>query len=412
MRARAPAAVDRRRFLQTAAAVVAVAVGEMGSTACAAVGMGSVVPRPRAAAGPVRVGALLASDPLDARLNPSTLDGLQLYLESVRYTAAGRAVEVVPPLEAPLSAEEANALARRLLAAADLDFLLATTAGPLRLLGAAALSPAAPVVLLADAGVAGDTPAPAGAFRLGFTWWQLGYPLGEWVYYNLARRVYVTAVDTPYGRAWAASFIRGYAHAGVAIVGESYVPPGTVDFGPELARVRRARPEAVAACYVGADALAFMRQYAASGLKRVARLVGPGFLASEALLPAAADAAVGTITALHWVLTRDAPENARFRAAFRARYGREPDVFALHGYDAGRVLVESVERAGGALADRRRLREAVAGGQFESPRGPFRFEPATRAPVQTVYVRDVKREQTALANVVLEALPAPRSPTG
>jgi hypothetical protein len=44
----------------------------------------------------------------------------------------------------------------------------------------------------------------------------------------------------------------------------------------------------------------------------------------------------------------------------------------------------------------------VAGVEFASPRGPFRFDPATQAAVHDVYIREVKDERGALRNVVLD----------
>lgn len=60
-----------------------------------------------------------------------------------------------------------------------------------------------------------------------------------------------------------------------------------------------------------------------------------------------------------------------FAAAFRDRFGSEPDGWALAGYDAAAVVGEAMRRGGG---DRRRL-AAVLGQAFAAPgaAGPIRF---------------------------------------
>jgi branched-chain amino acid transport system substrate-binding protein len=48
--------------------------------------------------------------------------------------------------------------------------------------------------------------------------------------------------------------------------------------------------------------------------------------------------------------------------------------------------------------------------RFQSPRGPFRFDSENRAPIQDVYVRDVKEQNGILSNVVLETVQGVRDP--
>ncbi|MFQ5344207.1 MAG: ABC transporter substrate-binding protein, partial [Anaerolineae bacterium] len=48
--------------------------------------------------------------------------------------------------------------------------------------------------------------------------------------------------------------------------------------------------------------------------------------------------------------------------------------------------------------------EALAAVKFKSPRGEFKFDPATHNVVNPIYVRQVQKVEGALHNVVLENL--------
>ena len=47
----------------------------------------------------------------------------------------------------------------------------------------------------------------------------------------------------------------------------------------------------------------------------------------------------------------DEPAVAEFVAAFRAKYNKEPDIYAAHGYDALKLLVESIRTPGSTFPD-------------------------------------------------------------
>jgi len=47
----------------------------------------------------------------------------------------------------------------------------------------------------------------------------------------------------------------------------------------------------------------------------------------------------------------DEPVVAEFVAAFRAKYNKEPDIYAAHGYDALKLLVESIRATGSTFPD-------------------------------------------------------------
>ena len=70
------------------------------------------------------------------------------------------------------------------------------------------------------------------------------------------------------------------------------------------------------------------------------------------------DAALGVVTAFHYDYNHDSKMNKDFVAAFNAEYKRNPDFFAIGGYDGMHVIYEALKKTGGKTdgdsADRRR----------------------------------------------------------
>ena len=125
----------------------------------------------------------------------------------------------------------------------------------------------------------------------------------------------------------------------------------------------------------------------------------------EDTLPAQGQAALRAISGFHWAYTLDTPENRAFTQAYRQKFGRDADGYAVQGYDTARVIVEAINKTQGDTSNKDRLLEAIASVKFTSPRGPFEFDPDTRNAVMNVYAREVREVGGKITNVVLETFP-------
>ena len=81
-----------------------------------------------------------------------------------------------------------------------------------------------------------------------------------------ARRWYLIGNDYVWPRMSHEAAKRYIARCGGEVVGEEYVPLGTDEFAPSLARIRAARPHAVLTTLVGGDGVTFHRRFAAEGM--------------------------------------------------------------------------------------------------------------------------------------------------
>ncbi len=227
-------------------------------------------------------------------------------------------------------------------------------------------------------------------FRTSFASGQMTHPFGNYACSKLGyRKVLVIAFDSVFGREQGDFFEAGCKQAGGAVVEKVYAPVDTADFAPYFARIRQANPDAVWALWSGAAALRFVKQYADFGLKQKYPLLGFGPLTDEFILKAAGPAAQGAVSYYNYSPAIDTPENKRFVAAYRKRFGAEPGVFSHGGYLAARAIIESAKAVNGDLSDIGRFLAALKAVQFEAPNGRFRFDAHQNA-VLNLYIRKVQ----------------------
>jgi branched-chain amino acid transport system substrate-binding protein len=226
--------------------------------------------------------------------------------------------------------------------------------------------------------------------------------MGPYVYEKVAKRVVTCAADYGAGRESMGAFKAGFTRAGGTILTEVWPPFPNTDYAPFLEQIRQARPEAVYSFFAGSDAVNFVKQFDEFGLKKDIKLTGSGFMLEEDVFPAQAQAGVGGITGLHYATTLDNAENRAFKDAYRARFNKEADVYAVQGWDTARFVDEALKKVQGNTRDKDALARAMEDIAFASPRGPWRMDAETHNPVFNVYAREVRLEGGRPTNVVVE----------
>jgi branched-chain amino acid transport system substrate-binding protein len=142
------------------------------------------------------------------------------------------------------------------------------------------------------------------------------------------------------------------------------------DFSAQLTKIKALKPDAV-----GISALV----EPVSGVLLAARQLGFGpetlFIGgngsnSPKLGEIAGKAADGLIVGSPWFIGKPDAKNQAFVAAFKKKYGKEPDQFAAQAYDAMYIVADAV-KAGGA--DSEKINAALAKTDYTGVTGPFRF---------------------------------------
>ena len=172
------------------------------------------------------------------------------------------------------------------------------------------------------------------------------------------------------GKDYVASFERAFASG--KVLDRILFKLGEADFQADLAKVAALRPAGVFIFAPGAMGIAFMKQWAASGLDGKIKLYTL-YTVNELTLPALGDAALGAVEASHWNRDLDNPVNRRFVKDYIAKFGHAPAFIAVHAYDAVGLIAKGLAAAKGRVADMVAVSRAIRTGTIDSPRGTLRF---------------------------------------
>lgn len=364
---------------------------------------------PSALADVIKVGVVLTYSGRDAALGEQIDRAIELYLKQhAQDLPAGTSVQLVKRDDTGVNPDVAKRLAQELILREGVQILTGGQWTPNALaVGALAKEAKVPFVVM-TAGGSAVTQNPT-VIRTGWTLWQTSYPLGVWAARQPGlKKVYTVVSDFAPGHDGEAAFIRGFTEGGGEVIGSIRIPLKTTDYLPFLQRVKDAAPDAIYHFNPGGpQATAFMKALDDIGLARSkVKILGPVDITSDEELANMGPAALGVITASQYSPAADRPANAKFLAAWRAEYGADsvPTYFAVGAWDGMNAIFDAIKAQGGKLDPDRTVALLHNWSTTDSPRGPFRIDPASGDPLQTIYRREVRMVDGKPVNVELESL--------
>ena len=205
--------------------------------------------------------------------------------------------------------------------------------------------------------------------------------MGKFLQEQNVKDLYVMAPNYQAGKDMVAGLKRYYKNN---IVEEIYTKPGQQDYQAEITQLRAKNPKAVFVFYPGGMGIQFVKQYVQAGLRDGIPLYSV-FTVDETTLPALKDSALGQYEARFWSPDFDSPASKRFVADFRKKYGYTPSFYAAQSYD-GIMLIDSAVRLNhGSLADTKAVVMAMRKADFDSIRGPFKWN-VNQHPIEDFYL--------------------------
>ena len=358
-------------------------------TAIAALAAGLV---PRAfAAEPLKIGLILPLTGPFASTGKQIEAACRLYMQRNGDSVAGRKVELIVKDDTGVAPETTKRIAQELVVQDKVTVLAGFGLTPLALAAApVATQSKTPMVVMAAATSIITTKSPY-IVRSGFTLPQVTWPIAEWAAKNGIKRPVTLVADYAPGLDAEKTFVTRFTSAGGKVVESLRVPLRNPDYAPFLQRAKDAKPDALFVFVPSGEGAAVMKQFADRGLKQAGvRMIGTGDVVDDDLLESMGDVAVGVVTSFHYSAAHKSPENQAYVEAFmKANGGMRPNFHSVGGYDGMHVIYEAAKNAG-ADANGDKLVEAMKGMKWVSPRGPMMIDPATRDPVQTVYIRRVE----------------------
>ncbi|HXH03680.1 MAG TPA: ABC transporter substrate-binding protein [Candidatus Competibacteraceae bacterium] len=354
----------------------------------------------------IKLGLLLPYSGTYADLGNAITNGLKLAIEEQGGKLGGKAVEyaVVDDEADPGKAPQNT---NKLVVGEKVDFLIGTVHSGVAMGMLKVAREEGTITLIPNAGLNAATRelcAP-NVFRTSFSSWQTAYPMGRAAVERGYKRIVTIAWNYSFGKESLEGFEQGFKEAGGTVVKQILTPFPQTEFQSYLTEIASLKPDAVFAFYAGAGAVKFVKDYAAAGLKASIPLLGSGFL-TDGTLPAQGEAADGLLTVLHYGDGLDNPTDKKFRAAYKQKFGKEADVYAVQGYDTGLALVQALAVVQGDLKDKKRLIAALEQVEVDSPRGQWRFSKAHH-PIQDIYLREAKAGANQVIGVAAKQLADP-----
>jgi branched-chain amino acid transport system substrate-binding protein len=350
---------------------------QLSMAAFAACLAGIVGTFPAAAQAPIKIGVLHPFTGPLALIGTESTDGFSLYFEQIGNKVAGRPITLLKEDDAA-NPSQGLERTRRLVEREQVHLLSGITSSAVAYAVRTYIDQRQiPLVIMGSAGANDltDKQASPYIFRTSFSNRQLGAPIGQYACNKLGlKKIVVMASDFVTGYEQSAAFGEQYAKAGCTLVRSIMVPLGTSDYTPFLSQVASLGADGVWAMFFAADAIAFVKQYDALGLKGKLPLIGPSGLIDPALLNAMGASAVGAMGPIYYTTSLDFPENKAFVQSFKARYGREPGATAASGYIAAMAITRAIEAINGKVEDKPALLAALRQVQLKTPIGLFQFD--------------------------------------
>jgi branched-chain amino acid transport system substrate-binding protein len=234
--------------------------------------------------------------------------------------------------------------------------------------------------------------------------------MAEWAIKNGLNKIVTLVSDFSPGHEAEAIFKTHYLAAGGQIAESIRVPLQSPDFAPSLQRARDASPQGIFVFVPSVQAGIFVKQFVERGLDKAGiKLIGPGDVADDELLPSMGDAMIGTITAHFYSAAHPSPTNKAFVEAFQKEHNWRPNFMVMSGYDGMHLIYGALKKTNGST-ESEALMKAMKGMFWESPRGPMSVDPQSGDVVHNIYIRKVERVNGELYNVEFATFEAVKNP--
>jgi branched-chain amino acid transport system substrate-binding protein len=368
-----------------------------------------VSPAPAFAQDVVKVGLILPMTGQQASTGKQIKAAVDLYMAEHGNTVAGKKIEVILKDDAAVP-DNTKRIAQELIVNDKVAVVAGFGITPTALAVAPLATEAKVIELVMAAGTSIITERSPYIVRTSFTLPQSSVIIADWAAKNGIKKVVSIVSDYAPGADAEKSFTERFTAAGGQVVESIKVPLANPDFAPFLQRAADAKPDAIFVFVPSGQGGTFMKQYAERGLDKAGiKLIGPGDVTDDDLLPAMGDAVLGTITAHLYSADHGSAKNKANVEAFKKANNFRPNFMSVGGYDGMHLIYEALKKTGGK-SDGDSLIAAMKGLGWESPRGPISIDPETRDIVQNIYIRKVEKKGGELYNVEFQTFDAVKDP--
>jgi len=350
-----------------------------------------------AAQNTVKIGMVMPMTGTLASAGKQVVAGARLYMRQHGDTVAGKRIELV--VKDDTSAfEVGKRLIQEFIVNDKVDIIGGGLTGDLLASAALITEASKPTVIMLASTSALIEKSPY-FVRTSCTLAQSSGIIADWAIQNGITKAVTLVTDFSPGHEAEAIFKARYLAAGGQIAEFIRVPLQNPDFAPFLQRARDAAPQAIFVFVPSVQGGTFAKQFVERGLDKAGiKLIGPGDVTDDELLPTMGDAILCAVTAHFYSAAHPSPKNKAFVKAFEQHNGYRPNFMVVSGYDGMHLIYEALKKSNGS-ADSKTLMSAMKGMAWESPRGPMSIDRETGDVIHNIYIRKVEKVSGELYSV-------------
>src|SRR5947208_14671179 len=357
----------------------------------------------------VKIGLILPMTGQQASTGRQIDAAVRLYMQQNGTTVAGKKIEVILKDDGAVP-DTTRRLAQELIVNDKVSFIAGFGVTPAALAAAPLATQAKVPEVVMAAGTSIITERSPYIVRTSFTLPQSSVIIADWALKNNIKKVVTMVSDYAPGADAEKSFSDRIKAGGGEIVSAIRIPLANPDFAPFLQRAADAKPDALFIFVPAGQGGTFVRQFTERGLDKAGiKLIGPGDVTDDDLLPNMGDAVIGAVTAHMYSASHPSKMNKDYVTAFEKAYNFRPNFMSVGGYDGMHLIYEALKKTNGDT-DGDKLMAAIKGMKWESPRGPISIDPDTRDIVQNIYIRKVEKVDGKLYNQEFATFEAVKDP--
>jgi ABC-type branched-subunit amino acid transport system substrate-binding protein len=211
-----------------------------------------------------------------------------------------------------------------------------------------------------------------GVFRVNASDTQLGSKMALYAAKELkAKTVAVIDDRTAFGQGLAEEFKKQAKASGLAVAGHEYTTDKAVDFTAILTKLKAKNVEAIFFGGYAPQAAPMARQMKQLGIH--AKLLGGDTICTAEMGKLGGDAVGDNVLCSQGGAILDkAAAGPQFKAAFKKRYNREPDVYAATYYDATMMYASAMQKVNST--DPAKVGPSISSGAYKGVMGTYSFD--------------------------------------
>ena len=273
---------------------------------------------------------------------------VELYMAEHGNTVAGKKIEVILKDDGAVP-DNTKRIAQELIVNDKVSVVAGFGITPTALAVAPLATEAKVVELVMAAGTSIITERSPYIVRTSFTLAQSSVIIADWAAKNGIKKVVIASCPTMRRARCREVLQRSASRRPAARSPRAIsVPLANPDFAPFLQRAADAKPDAIFVFVPSGQGGTFMKQYVERGLDKAGiKLIGPGDVTDDDLLPAMGDAVIGTVTAHFYSADHDSAKNKAYVEAFKKANNFRPNFMSVGGYDGMHLIYEALKKTGG-----------------------------------------------------------------